>query len=83
MGSLAVLMATEPAGRFLMISTVVTAALVVAGAGASTLWFLSALRGLGLTLRFAAPSPARHEAAAGDGSLRPEVQVKAADPSRR
>jgi uncharacterized membrane protein len=54
-GSLAVLMATEPAGLFLMVSTVVTAALVVAGAGTSTLWFLSALRGLGLTIRFAAP----------------------------
>jgi hypothetical protein len=52
--SLAVLMVTEPTGIFLMLSTVVTAGLVVAGAGASTLWFLSALRRLGLTLRFAA-----------------------------
>lgn len=48
--SLAVLMVTEPAGLFLMLSTVLTAALVVAGAGASTLWFLSALRKLGLTV---------------------------------
>jgi hypothetical protein len=30
-----------------------TAALVVAGTGASTLWFLSVLRRLGLRLRFA------------------------------
>jgi hypothetical protein len=52
--SLAILMVTEPAGLFLMLSTVLTAALVVAGTGASTLWFLSALRSLGLTLRFAA-----------------------------
>ena len=50
MGSLAVLMAAEPAGLFLMLSTVVTTALIVAGAGASTLWFLSALRGLGTYL---------------------------------
>jgi hypothetical protein len=53
-GLLAVLMATEPGGLFLMLSTVVTTALIVAGAGASTLWFLFALRGLGLALRFAA-----------------------------
>jgi hypothetical protein len=59
-GLLAVLMATEPGGLFLMLSTVVTTALIVAGAGASTLWFLFALRGLGLALRFAAPlGPAR------------------------
>jgi hypothetical protein len=50
---LAVLMVTEPAGLFLMLSTVATAALVVAGTGASTLWFLSVLRRLGLRLRFA------------------------------
>jgi hypothetical protein len=52
--SLAVLMVTEPTGIFLMLSTVLTAALVVAGAGVSTLWFLSVLRRLGLTVRFAA-----------------------------
>jgi hypothetical protein len=51
--SLAVLMVTEPAAVFLMLSTVATAALVVAGTGASTLWFLSVLRKLGLRLRFA------------------------------
>ena len=56
---LGVMMVTEPAKTFLMLSTVVTVvtvvtvALVVAGTGASTLWFLSALRRLGLKLRFA------------------------------
>ena len=38
-----------------MLSTVATVALVVAGAGASTVWFLSVLRKLGLRLRFAPP----------------------------
>jgi hypothetical protein len=51
--SLAVLMVTEPAGLFLMLSTVVTAGLVAAGAGASTLWFVSAIRRMGLSVRFA------------------------------
>jgi hypothetical protein len=51
--SLAVLMETEPAAIFLMLSTAATIALVVAGTGASTLWFLSVLRRLGLRLRFA------------------------------
>jgi hypothetical protein len=50
---LAVLMVTEPTGMFLMLSTIATAALVVAGTGASTLWFLLVLRRLGLRLRFA------------------------------
>jgi hypothetical protein len=50
---LVVLMFTEPARAFLMLSTVATIALVVAGTGASTLWFLSVLRRLGLRLRFA------------------------------
>jgi hypothetical protein len=50
---LAVLMVTEPASLFLMLSTIATAVLVVAGTGASTLWFLSVLRRLGLRLRFA------------------------------
>ena len=36
------------------IATAATIALVVAGAGASTLWFLSVLRRLGLRVRFAA-----------------------------
>jgi hypothetical protein len=50
---LAVLMVTEPAGLYLVLSTVATAALVVAGTGVSALWFLSVLRQLGLRLRFA------------------------------
>jgi hypothetical protein len=50
---LAVMMVTEPTRMFLMLSTVATAGLVVAGTGASTLWFLSVLRTLGLRLRFA------------------------------
>jgi hypothetical protein len=51
--ALAVLMVTEPTGLFLLLSTVATAALVVIGSGASTLWFLSVRRRLGLRLRFA------------------------------
>jgi hypothetical protein len=50
---LAVMMFTEPTKTFLMLSTAATAALVVAGTGASTLWFLSVLRRHGLRLRFA------------------------------
>jgi hypothetical protein len=46
-------MVTEPAGLFLMLSTVVTTTLVVALSGGCILWFLSALRRLGLTFRFA------------------------------
>ncbi len=51
--ALAVLMVTEPTALFLLLSTAVTAGLVAAGTGASTLWFLSVLRRLGLRLRFA------------------------------
>jgi hypothetical protein len=58
--SLAVMMMTEPTGEFLMLSTVVTIALVVAGAGASALWFRRALPRLGLSLRFA-PSQAAQQ----------------------
>jgi hypothetical protein len=43
---------TEPAGLFLLLPTVATAALVVAGI-ASAFWFLSVLRRLGLRRRFA------------------------------
>jgi hypothetical protein len=50
---LAVMMATEPAKMFLMLSTAATVALVAAGTGASALWFLLVLRRLGLRLRFA------------------------------
>jgi hypothetical protein len=52
--ALAVLMVTEPTGLFVLLSTVGTVALVVVGTGASTWWFLSVLRRLGLRLRFAA-----------------------------
>jgi hypothetical protein len=38
---------------FLMLCTVTTIALTVAGAGASALWCLAVLRKLGLRLRFA------------------------------
>ena len=51
---LGLLMVTEPASVFLMLSTTATVALVIAGAGASTLWFLWVLRRLGLRVRFAA-----------------------------
>lgn len=53
---LAALMASEPAGTFLMLSTAVTPALTAAGAGVSALWFFAAVRQLGLRLRFA-PAP--------------------------
>jgi divalent metal cation (Fe/Co/Zn/Cd) transporter len=49
---LAVMMVTESTKAFLMLSTAATIALVIAGTAASTLWFLSALRRLGLKLRF-------------------------------
>jgi hypothetical protein len=51
--ALAVLMFAEPVSVFLVVSTVATIALVAAGTGVSTLWFLSVLRRLGLRLRFA------------------------------
>lgn len=50
---LAVLMPSESAGTFVMVSTVATAVLVAAGTGISMLWFLAVLRRLGLRLRFA------------------------------
>ena len=50
---LAVLMVTEPASLFMMLSTAATIGLVAAGTAASALWFFSVLRGLGLRLRFA------------------------------
>ena len=50
---LAIMMVTEPTKTFLMLSTAATTTLVIAGTGASTLWFLSVLRRLGLRLRFA------------------------------
>jgi hypothetical protein len=55
--ALAVLMVTEPANVFLVLTTAVTAAIVVAGTGLSALWFLSVLHRLGLRLCFAQPEP--------------------------
>jgi hypothetical protein len=50
---LAVLMVIEPTSRFLTMSTAATVVLVIGGTCASTLWFLTVLRRLGLRLRFA------------------------------
>jgi hypothetical protein len=50
---LAALLATQPTAIFLMSSTVATVVLIVAGIGASLLWFRYVLRRLGLRLRFA------------------------------
>jgi hypothetical protein len=50
---LTVMLGHRAGQMFLMPSTAATVALVVAGTGASTLWFLSVLRRLGLRLRFA------------------------------
>ena len=49
---LAVLMVTEPTATFLMLSTVATVGLTVAGIGASVLWFVSIMRKHGLRVRF-------------------------------
>jgi hypothetical protein len=50
---LAVLMVSEPTAVFLMLSTVATVALIVAGACVSVLWLTFVLRKHGLALRFA------------------------------
>jgi uncharacterized membrane protein len=52
-GCLGVLMVTEPTATFLVLSTVATVALTVAGIGASVVWFMSIMRKNGLRLRFA------------------------------
>jgi uncharacterized membrane protein len=52
--SLGVMMVTETASMFMLLSTVATIALTVAGIGASVLWFISVLRKHGLRVRFAA-----------------------------
>jgi hypothetical protein len=52
-GSLGVLLVTQPTRTFLLLSTVATIAFIVAGTGASLVWFVSVLRRLGLRLRFA------------------------------
>ena len=51
---LVVLMVTETASMFMLLSTVATIVLTVAGIGASVLWFISVLRKHGLRVRFAA-----------------------------
>jgi hypothetical protein len=61
-------MVTEPARIFLMLSTAVTVALVVAGTGASALWFCLVLRRLGLRLCFAQPEPGRRAGSPSDTS---------------
>jgi hypothetical protein len=65
---MAVLMVTEPVGVFVMLSTVGTAGLVVAGTGVSALWFRSVLRKLGLSLRFAQAAAAEPAQAGGTAS---------------
>lgn len=50
----AVLVATEPIAQFLIISTILTVAVVGAAAGVSALWFGMVLRRNGLRLAFAA-----------------------------
>jgi hypothetical protein len=75
--ALAVLMVTEPARIFLMLSTAVTVALVVAGTGASALWFLSVLRRLGLRLCFAQPEPGRRAGSPLDTSVPASVRQRA------
>ena len=50
---LAVLMVAEPMKVFLVLSTIATVALIVAGAGASAVWLFFVMRRQGLKLRFA------------------------------
>jgi len=52
--ALAVMLATQPTGSFLLLSTLATIALIVVGAGASALWLRVVLRKHGLAFRFAA-----------------------------
>jgi hypothetical protein len=51
-GCLGVLMWIEPVATFLLLSTVATVGLTVAGIGASVLWFVSMMRKHGLRVRF-------------------------------
>jgi hypothetical protein len=50
---LAVLMALEPVKVFMLLTTVVTVGGIIAGTGASALWFFRVLRRHGLRIRFA------------------------------
>jgi hypothetical protein len=52
---LAAAMALEPVRAFLLLTTAVTVGGVVAGTGASALWFFRVLRRCGLRVRFAQP----------------------------
>jgi hypothetical protein len=56
-GVLAALLVLEPLRPFLELSTVATAGLIAAGAGASVLWFRYVLRQMGVRVRFAAVLP--------------------------
>ena len=51
---MAVMMVTEPFKLFMLLSTLVTIALTVVGAGICVLWFFAVIRRLGLRLRFSA-----------------------------
>lgn len=51
--SLSVLLATQPTATFILLSSLATVSFVIAGTGASILWFRSVMRRLGLRLRFA------------------------------
>jgi len=51
---MAVMMVTEPFKLFMLLSTLVTVALTVVGAGICVLWFFAVIRRLGLRLRFSA-----------------------------
>jgi len=48
-------MPLEPVKLFLLLTTAVTVGGVVAGAGASAVWFFRVLRRCGLRVRFAQP----------------------------
>jgi len=52
--ALAALLATQPISSFLLLSTVATVALIIAGAGVSALWLRLVLRKHGLGFQFAA-----------------------------
>jgi hypothetical protein len=60
-----------------MLSTAVTVALVVAGTGASALWFCLVLRRLGLPLCFAQPEPGRRAGSPLDTSVPAIVRQRA------
>jgi hypothetical protein len=51
-GCLGVMMVTEPLATFLVLSTVATVGLIIAGICASVLWFVSMMRKSGLRVRF-------------------------------